>query len=298
MNEKRILVPIRFNDINKHSMQYADAWAQRTGAKLYFFHALNISDRFYSEEIENIFETRNEEVLRDLTKQTDQLIQELEIQSSYECIFRTGKPYQLIIDLQEELDADLIIMASHEHTMTERKMIGKNTDYVLHYAKCPVYVYKEHTRTFSNKIVVPLGDISSYRVSDTERNLVKIADEWALRRGSEIYFMHATRLTERFHLPDIEQLFDSKMGTEEAYDNLSNKLKEFVGEFSVKSPHECIIRDGKPHLAILDQQQALNAKLILLSAKSDRSTLQRFFVGSTSDYILHNSKCPIYLYKG
>ena len=259
--------------------------------------ALNLSDRFYSDQIENIFETRNDEVIADVSRQLENLLQELEIKSEYECILKVGKPYREIIELQQSLEIDLIIMASHDHTLMERKLIGKNTDYVLHYATCPVYVYKEHTRTFSNKIIIPFGNISSYRITETEKHLVKVADEWALRRESEIYFMHATRLTERFHVPDIEQVFDSKMGTEEAYDNLSNKLKEFVASFDVKSPYECVIRDGKATQKIIDQQQGLNAKLIIMSAHGGRGAVERLFVGSTTDYVLHHSKCPIYLYK-
>lgn len=295
-SEKRILVPMMFYEIDKFAIQYADAWAQRSGGKIYFFHALNISDRFYSQNIENIFETRNDEVISDVNKKVEEFLEDLNLQSEYEVVCKVGKPYHEIINLQQELHIEVIVMASHAHSFSERKLLGKTTNHVIHYSQCPVYVYKEHTRTFANKIIVPLGNISSYRITDTERHIVKLADEWALRRESEIYFMHATRLTERFYIPDIEQIYESKMGTEEAFESLNNKLNEFIAAFDVKSPYECVIRDGKSPQKIIDQQQSLKAKLVIMS-NNEQNAFKRMMLGSTTDYVLHHSRCPIYVYK-
>lgn len=290
------MVPVMFDETNKLSVKYADAWAQRTDAKIYFLHVLNLSDRYYTEEMDLKFESKVDEVMKRLSEKMENFLKETEVQSTYECLYKVGKPYHKILDLQQSLDIDLIIMCSHAHPKVERQTLGKNTDQVLQQAKCPVYVYKDHTRPFSNKLIVPLENITNHQITDVEKQVIKMADEWALRRESEIYFMHAARLTEPFYIPDIEQIYESKRGTKEAYDNLSNKLTELVSALDIKSPYECIIRDGKVPQQIIDQQQALNAKLIIMSNHGGKG-LGEHFLGSTSDYVLHNSKCPIFLYK-
>ncbi len=294
--EKKILVPLTFEDIGKRVIQFADEWAQRTGAKLHFMHAINVSDRFYETEVENVFEEKNQEVITKLLEQLNTLVNDCGIRSPYDCKIRVGKPYQQILAYQEELNADLILMNALDHNIVERKLLGRNTDYVLHHARCPVYVFKEPKRPFSNKVIVPLGNISLYRVTDADRHVVRFADEWAERNNAEIYFMHATRLTERSYFPDIENLFESKIGIDDATENLTQKLIEFVDSLEVKSHYECIVRSGKPYHQIIDQQQALNAGLIVMSAH-EHTTLGRILMGSTTDYVMNHARCPIYVYK-
>ena len=88
------------------------------------------------------------------------------------------------MNLVEILDPDLIIMAAHSHTVLDRYFLGSNTDYVVHHCHCPVYVHKQHTGTFSNKIIVPLD------YTEVNKPVVKYADDWAQRTGAELYFIH------------------------------------------------------------------------------------------------------------
>ena len=44
--------------------------------------------------------------------------------------------------LQERLNAGLIMMAAHSHTLMSRLIMGSNTDYLVHHAACPMYIYR------------------------------------------------------------------------------------------------------------------------------------------------------------
>lgn len=292
-----IIIPLDFNETNEAVVRFADEWAIRNQQKIHFLHVINLSDRFYSDEIENIFETRNDEVIKDVERQLKEFVGKFEVKADHGFTIRVGKTYHEVVKLQETLEAKLICMSAHDRTKMERGLLGRNTDKVLHQAKCPIYVHKEHNRRFSKKILVPLGNISTYRVTGMDRAVVQLADEWASRIGAEIYFMHASRLVTSTYFPDVEHIYDSKMGREEAFDNLTGKLNDFIASFEIKSPYECVIRDGKPYHQIIDQQLALNAELIIMSAQ-DHNVFERMLMGSTTTYVTNNAKCPIYVMRG
>jgi|GEM_PF-401946 len=53
-----------------------------------------------------------------------------------------GKPGSCIVDLVEELNADLIVIGSHNRGTVARVFLGSVSNYVLHYAGCQVLVVK------------------------------------------------------------------------------------------------------------------------------------------------------------
>ncbi|MBF0278829.1 MAG: universal stress protein [SAR324 cluster bacterium] len=156
--DNKIVVPIDYTEVNKPVIQIADEWAQRTGAELYFIRvdetlnyeydamsmagesaadvkrfveATKIQDRKMQEEME-----RQEEHLKEY-------ISSQNVKAPYQTLHKFGEPYRRILGLQEYINAGLIMMAAHSHTTLNRLIAGSNTDYLLHHATCPMYVYKE-----------------------------------------------------------------------------------------------------------------------------------------------------------
>lgn len=132
---KRILLPVDYTDINKPVIKLADEWAQRTGDELILFH-VTLADEGVS-SVEYDYEiSGNDNYL-------EQYAESLSIKSNYRTISVGGvKSYVEILKAQKHLKTRLIMMASHPHTAAERFLTGSNTDYLLHHADCPMYVYK------------------------------------------------------------------------------------------------------------------------------------------------------------
>ena len=65
-------------------------------------------------------------------------------ESENESVYRSGNPYQTILDAEQEFVPEMIVMASHSHTMAGRLIMGSNTDYMLHHAHCRMYILKNY----------------------------------------------------------------------------------------------------------------------------------------------------------
>jgi len=56
---------------------------------------------------------------------------------------RIGKPAELILELAEEVGADLVFIGSHGKTGLDRWVLGSVSERVVREAKCPVMVVRE-----------------------------------------------------------------------------------------------------------------------------------------------------------
>ena len=59
--------------------------------------------------------------------------------------FRTGRPDRAVVQLAREIDADLIVVATHETTRWERLHGGSTADRIARSAPCPVMVVRPKT---------------------------------------------------------------------------------------------------------------------------------------------------------
>jgi nucleotide-binding universal stress UspA family protein len=57
--------------------------------------------------------------------------------------FRIGKPAQMLIQLAVDLDADLIIVGTHNRKGIKRLILGSVAETVVHQARCPVQVVRK-----------------------------------------------------------------------------------------------------------------------------------------------------------
>lgn len=71
---------------------------------------------------------------------------------------------------------------------------------------------------------------------------------------------------------------------------LLEKAKELCAQYGVDA--EAISVMGNPKEAICDAVQKYNCRLLLVGSHG-RGAIQRAFLGSVSNYCLHNAKCPV-----
>ena len=73
----------------------------------------------------------------------EQQLENIPFESENEIVYRSGNPYQTILDAEQEFVPEMIVMASHAHTMLGRVFLGSNTDHVLHEGQMTMFVYKK-----------------------------------------------------------------------------------------------------------------------------------------------------------
>lgn len=149
----KVLVPIDFSDYSKNALRYAINFAQCFSAKIYLVYVVEpvVYPADFSmgqvalPEIDMDLNARAKEELENLAKN------ELGSSGEIETIIKTGKPFIEIIDTASEIDADLIIIATHGHTGVEHILFGSTAEKVVRKAPCPVLTLRDPLKGFKYK---------------------------------------------------------------------------------------------------------------------------------------------------
>ncbi|MDT8445677.1 MAG: universal stress protein [bacterium] len=140
-----ILVPVDYSEVNTKTIAWADELAQKMGLSLMFLHVYSLPE-FAHYNMEHGWQWDQMEIERFRQEEERRLEGYLTargIKSPYQFELGLGKPYEQIMLRQQHLNARLIVMASHQHSLMERVLLGSNTKYLLHQANCPLLVYKD-----------------------------------------------------------------------------------------------------------------------------------------------------------
>lgn len=148
---KNILVPIDFSDYSKNALRYAVQFAQQFKAKMFLVYV--VEPMIYPADfsmgqvaipsMDSDLHSRAEEELKNLAASFINKVVESET------IIKTGKPFVEIIEIAKEIDADLIIMATHGHTGVEHLLFGSTAEKVVRKAPCPVLTLREPVKGFN-----------------------------------------------------------------------------------------------------------------------------------------------------
>lgn len=148
---KNILVPIDFSDYSKNALRYAVQFAKNFNAKLFLIYV--VEPMIYPADfsmgqvaipsMDADLQNRAEEELKNLSSNyVDAALQS-------ETIIKTGKPFVEINETAKEIDADIIIMATHGHTGVEHLLFGSTAEKVVRKAPCPVLTLREPIKGFT-----------------------------------------------------------------------------------------------------------------------------------------------------
>jgi nucleotide-binding universal stress UspA family protein len=172
---ERILVPLDFSPASKEALDYAVWLAKQFRAAIHLVHVYPPDEassvpgggHLLFETAETI-ERLNEELTGIHRKHLPTFRPE-------NCHIRGGRPYQEIVLLAREIDADLIVLATRGYSGLKHLLLGSTAERVVRNAPCPVFVArKRKQRTKANReafavrtILVPT-DFSQCSLAGTE----------------------------------------------------------------------------------------------------------------------------------
>jgi universal stress protein A len=143
---QRILVPIDFSQSSRKALDYAVGFARQFGAKIALLHVIEPSaypEEFgYRLESESEWEKEATRRLRRLAKR------DMESAFLSQVLVRGGPPFQVITSTADELNIDLIIIATRGYTGLKHVLIGSTAERVVRHAPCPVLVLRKREREF------------------------------------------------------------------------------------------------------------------------------------------------------
>ncbi|MBU2493425.1 MAG: universal stress protein [Bacteroidetes bacterium] len=147
---KKILVPVDFSDYSKNALRYAVSFAKLFNAKMYIQYV--VEPAVYPADFslgQVAIPTTDVDMAQRAENELNRLAEE-EIGTSveYEKIIKTGKPFMEIIEAASEIDADLIIIATHGHTGVEHLLFGSTAEKVVRKSPCPVLTLRDPIKGF------------------------------------------------------------------------------------------------------------------------------------------------------
>lgn len=135
---RKILAPTDFSENAKTGLDYARGLANVFGSEITLIHVTEPRFSYAGYGL-------SPEVVRDIERETQEAIEEQiekakadlgEVRCSH--LVREGAPFHEIVEAAREIDADLIVMATHGHTGIKHLLLGSTAEKVVRYAPCPV----------------------------------------------------------------------------------------------------------------------------------------------------------------
>ncbi len=139
---KRILCPMDFSMPSLKALEFALSLAQEADAKLTLLHVV---ESFFDES-RGKSGSRSEVRARIEKECLEKLKGVVPLEAHDWCepeeIVLTGRPYQLILRMAEEQEADLIVMGVHGRSAVNLMLFGSTTHHVVRQTRCPVLVIR------------------------------------------------------------------------------------------------------------------------------------------------------------
>ena len=142
LNIRRIVVAVDLSAHSHKTAAYAAQFAKSFGASLTFVHAFmpeRITE-FTTQEVHEGYEEDKRATARELSKFADTI---RKVHPNCDAEFRVGDPAEEVNLIAKDLNADLIITASHHSGFLSRLFGIDQAPRILHRAQCPVLVYHE-----------------------------------------------------------------------------------------------------------------------------------------------------------
>lgn len=196
-------------------------------------------------------------------------------------IARDGDPHEVLVDLAENIQAELIVMGSNCKNTLERLFVGSVCQTVMAKAHCPVFVAKtpcslarEASPGFKN-ILIPI-DNSIF--SD-------VALRWLANFswGADCRFVIAAAVEPNTDMGEVEATTNKR-----AFD-----LSRLLGTSNVAV--DIVI--GEPHQTILEMARKYYSDLIVMGSHG-RTGLQKLILGSVSQGISRDAPCAVAIVRG
>lgn len=139
---KKILIPTDGSDYSIRAAEYGLSIAKMLSAEIVVVYVI---DTIVLSQINK--ETQRETVEQELKEDGERYINYIislakNIGVRNTSLFAKGRPFEQIVHLAKDLQADLIVMGTYGRRGTERILIGSVVERVIEYSSCPVLVVK------------------------------------------------------------------------------------------------------------------------------------------------------------
>ena len=213
--------------------------------------------------------------------------------AAWRSIIRFGDPVEEVVRFADELNADLVVAASHGISGWRRLLLGTVVERLARYLTRPLLVirkshFAENTAGFELKHIVVGCDLTENAVTLLE-NAVLMATSFK----AELHLVHA------IEAPINTSIMDP---TAAPYSEVQNALQQRLTDRLQRLIANCgnhtltirpVVLPGLPNEEILAYAATMTADLIMVGVRK-RQALEKWLIGSTTEAFLRHAKCPVY----
>ncbi|TWT72904.1 Universal stress protein [Allorhodopirellula solitaria] len=208
----------------------------------------------------------------------------------------TGHIGHCIVERAKENQADVVVVAAKGHSAFERVLLGSVSDYVATHAACSVLVVRPEIGEDGQPVQdVPEGRIGHATIAVDNREVsTKLMDELCQFAWTDQHHLVAITASVKLEVfredilaTTMEEAARRRTEARRCADAASERLLECGARsegYSIEVEH---VGEG-----LVDFAESNHSDLIVLG-DTGRSALSRFFLGSTSRYVLHHVHCSV-----
>ncbi|MBN1515148.1 universal stress protein [Candidatus Sumerlaeota bacterium] len=147
---KKILYPTDFSEHAGHAKKYVIELARQFSAKVVAMHVITLPISTYPDEAMTTSFMLLKESRKTAGDRLEALVQELQQEHGLEAesLFKEGTPFVEICIAAREINADLIIIATHGSGFIKHLLIGSTAEKVVRKAPCPVLTIRHPEHEF------------------------------------------------------------------------------------------------------------------------------------------------------
>ena len=171
---ERILVPLDFSSASMEALDYAVSMAKQFHAAIHLVHVYPPDEASAPGAGHLLFESAEaiERLNEELTGIHRKHVPTFRPEN---CHIRGGRPYEEIVRVAREIDADLIALSTRGHSGLKHLLLGSTAERVVRNAPCPVLVTrkrkqksKANSKTFAIRTILVPTDFSQCALAGTE----------------------------------------------------------------------------------------------------------------------------------
>jgi nucleotide-binding universal stress UspA family protein len=171
----RILVPLDFSPASMEALDYAVSLAKQFHAAIHLVHVYPPDEASSVPGAAHLLLQSGEAIERLNEELTGIHRKHVPTFCPDNCHIRSGRPYEQIVRLARELDADLIALSTRGHSGLKHLLLGSTAERVVRNAPCPVLVTrkrkqksKDNSKTFAIRTILVPTDFSQCSLAGTE----------------------------------------------------------------------------------------------------------------------------------
>lgn len=222
-----------------------------------------------------------------------------------------GDPGSHICSEAKRISADVIIVGTHGYGIFKRTFLGSISDYVLHHAEVPVITVRSPGENQHDPLS-KAGLNRTFVIAVDESKESVYAFTWALQNlcteNDKVIILHVqSPLTtiptsigvDQFGLEEVYVPPDTSMKDDVSQLNYSESLVEKYMQYAsseTKIHCEGRVVSGSTEEKVCDELTVLEADAVVVGTHN-ASAMAKTFLGSVSDYLAHNSPCPVVVAK-